>query len=95
LPALLNYTSGLPPSIEALDIRPELPTPYTAGGMLGYLGMTTLQPKDIGTAYTYSNLAFSILAQILPMFRTNAALPAPNLGSPGKQVFSLLLIAIA
>ncbi|MFY9989245.1 MAG: hypothetical protein WAK31_31110 [Chthoniobacterales bacterium] len=53
LPSLLNYTSGLPPSVEGLDFPPELPTPYTAAGMLGYLGMTTLQPKDIGTAYTY------------------------------------------
>jgi serine-type D-Ala-D-Ala carboxypeptidase/endopeptidase len=75
LPSLLNYTSGLPPSKAGLDFPPELPTPYTAAGMLGYLGMTTLQPKDIGTAYSYSNLAFSILAQILPMFRTSAALP--------------------
>jgi serine-type D-Ala-D-Ala carboxypeptidase/endopeptidase len=75
LPALLNYTSGLPPSKEGLDIPPELPTPYTAAGMLGYLGMTTLEPKDIGTAYTYSNLAFSILAQILPLFQTSPALP--------------------
>ncbi|MGA7129152.1 MAG: hypothetical protein WBZ19_22745 [Chthoniobacterales bacterium] len=49
----MNYTSGLPPSVEGLDFPPELPTPYTAAGMLGYLGMTTLQPKDIGTAYTY------------------------------------------
>ena len=75
LPALLNYTSGLPPSAEGLDFPPELPTPYSVAGMLGYLGMTTLQPKDIGTEYTYSNLAFSILAQILPLFRTSPALP--------------------
>ena len=75
--ALANYTSGLP----ADDVSPPpilsqpkyLPVPYSPAAMLGYLKGTSLKPAHIGKAYTYSNLAFSTLAQILPLFHGSAA----------------------
>jgi D-alanyl-D-alanine-carboxypeptidase/D-alanyl-D-alanine-endopeptidase len=75
LSTLLSYTSGLPAdNVTASDDPPDFPTPYSAAGMLGYLNMTTLQPSNIATAFTYSNMAFSIIAQILPLFQTSRAL---------------------
>lgn len=70
--ALANYTSGLPadnvspPPISSLP--KYLPVPYSPAAMLGYLKGTTLKPTSISKAYTYSNLAFSTLAQIIPYF---------------------------
>lgn len=72
--ALANYTSGLPTdngSVPIVTLPDLLPTPYYPAAMLGYLkgvGTATWKPTDIGKAYTYSNLAFSILAQLLPQF---------------------------
>jgi D-alanyl-D-alanine-carboxypeptidase/D-alanyl-D-alanine-endopeptidase len=76
LPSLLSYTSGLPADNGAADDLPiPLPIPYSPAGMLGYLNMTSLTPTDIGTRYRYSNLGFSIMAQILPLFQTIPSLP--------------------
>jgi serine-type D-Ala-D-Ala carboxypeptidase/endopeptidase len=69
---LANYTSGLPADNESPPVTPSLPTylpvPYSAVAMLGYLKGGSLKPTSIGKAYTYSNLAFSTLAQIIPLF---------------------------
>jgi serine-type D-Ala-D-Ala carboxypeptidase/endopeptidase len=75
LVALANYTSGLPADNVSPPPTPStpayLPVPYSPAAMLGYLkGTTKLKPTDIGKAYTYSNLAFSILAQIIPLFHS-------------------------
>ena len=51
----------------------QLPVPYTPAGMLGYLNMTNLQPTTPNTVYAYSNLGFSIMAQILPLFDASLA----------------------
>jgi serine-type D-Ala-D-Ala carboxypeptidase/endopeptidase len=76
LSTLLSYTSGLPAdNVGGDDWPPYLPTPYSANGMLGYLSMTTLTPGTPNTAYAYSNMAFGIMAQILPLFQTSPALP--------------------
>ena len=74
LSTLLSYSSGLPKdNSNAYDYPPEFPTPYSPAGMLGYLNMTNLQPSNPNTKYTYSNMAFSIIAQILPLFDTSLA----------------------
>jgi serine-type D-Ala-D-Ala carboxypeptidase/endopeptidase len=71
---LANYTSGLPTdngTVKVVTLPELLPTPYTPAAMLGYLkgvGTGTWKPTDIGKAYTYSNLAVSILAQLIPQF---------------------------
>jgi D-alanyl-D-alanine-carboxypeptidase/D-alanyl-D-alanine-endopeptidase len=76
---LANYTSGLPTdngSVPIVTLPPFLPTPYNPAAMLGYLkgvGTSTWKPTDIGEAYTYSNLAFSILAQLIPQFHAGTA----------------------
>ena len=77
--ALANYTSGLPTdngTVPITTLPTYLPTPYNPAGMLGYLkavGTATWKPTDIGKAYTYSNLAFSTLAQIIPLFSAKTA----------------------
>jgi serine-type D-Ala-D-Ala carboxypeptidase/endopeptidase len=77
--ALANYTSGLPTdngTVPIVTLPTYLPTPYNPAGMLGYLkgvGTTAWKPTDIGKAYTYSNLAFSTLAQIIPLFSAKTA----------------------
>jgi serine-type D-Ala-D-Ala carboxypeptidase/endopeptidase len=77
--ALANYTSGLPTdngSVPIVTLPNFLPTPYYPAAMLGYLkgvGTGTWKPTNIGKAYTYSNLAFSILAQLLPQFDAGTA----------------------
>lgn len=76
LSTLLSYTSGLPAdNVNGDDWPPYLPIPYSAAGMLGYLNMTTLQPGTPNTVYAYSNMAFSLMAQILPLFEISPALP--------------------
>lgn len=71
LSTLLSYTSGLPAdNVGGDDWPPDFPTPYSPNGMLGYLSMTNLTPGTPNTAYAYSNMAFSILAQILPSFHS-------------------------
>jgi serine-type D-Ala-D-Ala carboxypeptidase/endopeptidase len=76
LSTLLSYSSGLPlDNTSADDYPPDFPTPYTPAGMLGYLNMTNLQPSTPNTAYTYSNMAFSIIAQILPLLDSSKTLP--------------------
>jgi len=76
LSTLLSYSSGLPKdNSNAYDYPPEFPTPYSPAGMLGYLNMTNLQPSTPNTKYTYSNMAFSIIAQILPSFDSSQTLP--------------------
>ena len=76
LSTLLSYSSGLPKdNSNAYDYPPEFPTPYSPAGMLGYLNMTNLQPSTPNTKYTYSNMAFSIIAQILPSFGSSQTLP--------------------
>jgi len=77
LSTLLSYSSGLPQdNSNAQDYPPDFPTPYTPAGMLGYLNMTNLQPSTPNTKYTYSNMAFSIIAQMLPLFDTSQVLPS-------------------
>jgi serine-type D-Ala-D-Ala carboxypeptidase/endopeptidase len=77
LSTLLSYTSGLPADNHTVTDLPRLvPTPYSPAGMLGYLDMTSLQPAETGSQYTYSNLAFAIMAQIAPLF--DSALPDFN-----------------
>jgi D-alanyl-D-alanine-carboxypeptidase/D-alanyl-D-alanine-endopeptidase len=74
--ALANFTSGLPAdNLGSKGTVPKfLPIPYSPAAMLGYLnGTTTLQPNKISEAYTYSNLAFSILSQIIPLFSAKTA----------------------
>ncbi|MBV8212890.1 MAG: beta-lactamase family protein [Verrucomicrobia bacterium] len=79
LKALANYTSGLPAdnvSGKIVTLPKYLPWPYYPAAMLGYLngvGTATWKPTDIGKAYTYSNLAFSILAQLIPQFHGSTA----------------------
>jgi serine-type D-Ala-D-Ala carboxypeptidase/endopeptidase len=69
LPSLLSYSSGLPADNQTVtDVPPLYPVPYSPAGMLGYLSMTDLQPKPPNSAYRYSNLGFSIMAQIAPLF---------------------------
>jgi serine-type D-Ala-D-Ala carboxypeptidase/endopeptidase len=76
LSTLLSYSSGLPAdNITAVDYPPDFPTPYTPAGMLGYLNMTDLKPSTPNTKYTYSNMAFSIMAQILPLLDSSQTLP--------------------
>jgi serine-type D-Ala-D-Ala carboxypeptidase/endopeptidase len=71
LSTLLSYTSGLPADNDTVtDLPPELPIPYSPAGMLGYLNMTPLVPKAPNSAYRYSNLGFSIMAQIAPLFHS-------------------------
>jgi CubicO group peptidase (beta-lactamase class C family) len=72
---LANYTSGLPAdNVPPITTLPQyLPVPYSPAAMLGYLRGTSLKPTDIGKAYTYSNLAFSTLAQIIPLFHSSTA----------------------
>ena len=77
--ALANYTSGLPTdngTVPIVTLPDFLPTPYYPAAMLGYLkgvGTAKWKPTDTGKAYTYSNLAFSILAQLLPQFDASIA----------------------
>jgi serine-type D-Ala-D-Ala carboxypeptidase/endopeptidase len=77
--ALANYTSGLPTdngTVPVVTLPDFLPTPYSPAAMLGYLkgvGTATWKPTKIGKAYTYSNLAFSILAQLIPQFANKTA----------------------
>ncbi len=74
--ALANYTSGLPTdngSVPITTLPKYLPVPYCPPAMLGYLKGTTLKPTEIGEAYTYSDLAFSILAQLIPQFDAHTA----------------------
>jgi len=77
--ALANYTSGLPTdngTVPIVTFPTYQPRPYYPAAMLGYLkgvGTATWKPTDIGKAYTYSNLAFSILAQLIPQFHGSTA----------------------
>jgi D-alanyl-D-alanine-carboxypeptidase/D-alanyl-D-alanine-endopeptidase len=74
LSTLLSYSSGLPAdNSDAYDYPPNFPTPYSAAGMIGYLNMTDLQPGSPNIAYGYSNMGFSIIAQILPLFDASLA----------------------
>jgi serine-type D-Ala-D-Ala carboxypeptidase/endopeptidase len=76
LSTLLSYSSGLPAdNVGGDDWPPYFPTPYSAAGMLGYLSMTPLTPVAPNTVYAYSNMAFGIMAQILPLFSTSSTLP--------------------
>ena len=69
LSTLLSYSSGLPAdNVTVTDLPPELPIPYSPAGMLGYLSMTNLIPSAPNSAFRYSNLGFSIMAQIAPLF---------------------------
>ena len=62
--ALSNYTSGLPQDNDSAPDEPAyLPMPYTVLNMFSYLANTDLTVNTPGTAYTYSNLGFAILAQ--------------------------------
>jgi D-alanyl-D-alanine-carboxypeptidase/D-alanyl-D-alanine-endopeptidase len=83
LSTLLSYSSGLPADNDTVtDLPPELPIPYSPAGMLGYLSMTPLIPEAPNSAYRYSNLGFSIMAQIAPLFKS---------GSPPLPDFSTLM----
>lgn len=70
--ALANYTSGLPPD-DGVSWNGTLPSyppiPYSPEVMLGFLNATSLQLQSPGVDYVYSNLAFSILGQIIPLFK--------------------------
>jgi D-alanyl-D-alanine-carboxypeptidase/D-alanyl-D-alanine-endopeptidase len=74
LETLASYTSGLPEdNLTARDIPPYLPIPYSVAGMLGFLKMTPLKPNGTGEQYTYSNLAFALLAEILPCLEASGS----------------------
>jgi len=76
LSTLLSYSSGLPADNDTVtDLPQEIPVPYSPAGMLGYLSMTPLVPKAPNSAYRYSNLGFSIMAQIAPLFDRSSQLP--------------------
>ena len=76
LSTLLSYSSGLPADNDTVtDLPQEFPVPYSPAGMLGYLSMTPLVPKAPNSAYRYSNLGFSIMAQIAPLFDRSSQLP--------------------
>jgi Beta-lactamase len=67
LDELVNYTSGLPQDNET-DVNttpPNLPLPYSMTGMLSYLNASPPAVSGTGTTYTYSNLAFGLMAAIL------------------------------
>jgi CubicO group peptidase (beta-lactamase class C family) len=64
---LANYTSGLPADNETATDWPQyLPQPYTSASMYGFLHDGNVPVTGTGTAYTYSNLAVSLLADALP-----------------------------
>lgn len=68
--SLANYTSGLPPDAHPVpgDTRTTpkpLPHPYTVAEMYSYLSDITWTPGTSGVNYTYSNLAFALLAESL------------------------------
>lgn len=74
LTTLLNFTSGLPNDSDLLGGLPLiLPKPYSPAAMLGYLNMTPLRVQGTGSQYTNSALAFSILSQIISLFKTNGS----------------------
>lgn len=67
LDQLMNYTSGLPQDndTDEYDSPPYLPLPYSMTGMLSYLNASPPTVSGTGTIYTYSNLAFALMAAIL------------------------------
>ena len=67
LDELVNYTSGLPQDndTDVNDSPPYLPLPYSMTGMLSYLNGNPPAVSGTGTTYTYSNLAFGLMAAIL------------------------------
>jgi serine-type D-Ala-D-Ala carboxypeptidase/endopeptidase len=67
LDELVNYTSGLPQDndTDEYDSPPNLPLPYSMTGMLSYLNASPPAVSGTGTTYTYSNLAFGLMAAIL------------------------------
>ncbi len=71
LDQLVNYTSGLPSdNAGGTDYPTYLPTPYSEAGMLSYLDSPEAPSvTDRGMTYTYSNLAFALMASILGWVR--------------------------
>jgi serine-type D-Ala-D-Ala carboxypeptidase/endopeptidase len=67
LDQLVNYTSGLPQDndTDVNDSPPYLPLPYSMTAMLSYLNASPPAVSGTGTTYTYSNLAFGLMAAIL------------------------------
>lgn len=65
---LANYTSGLPQDNDGAPDEPDyLPQPYTEKSMYAYLHDGNVSVSGTGTAYTYSNMGFALLALSLPV----------------------------
>jgi D-alanyl-D-alanine-carboxypeptidase/D-alanyl-D-alanine-endopeptidase len=73
LDGLVNYTSGLPLDdvTNPTDNPAYLPQPYSLTAMLSYLDANPPAVSGTSTAYTYSNLAFSIMAAVLASTTAN------------------------
>jgi serine-type D-Ala-D-Ala carboxypeptidase/endopeptidase len=69
LDSLVNYTSGLPQdnADASLSTPPYRPKPYSMPGLMSYLGASPPHVSQTGKKYTYSNLAFVVMAAILSL----------------------------
>ncbi len=89
---LANYTSGFP--ADNVSAGDTLPGSYTAGDytmpeVLGFLANPPFPIAPAGTQYTYSNLAFSLLA-----FAMQAAAEGNDFGTLiGSEILALLGMA--
>ncbi|MBW8875314.1 MAG: beta-lactamase family protein [Acidobacteria bacterium] len=83
-----NYTSGLPQDNNdgSVDEPSPLPSPYTVKDLFAYLVTTDLQPSPPNQTYTYSNLAFALLAEVI----SYAMGPEPT--SSSSSLFQQLIL---
>jgi D-alanyl-D-alanine-carboxypeptidase/D-alanyl-D-alanine-endopeptidase len=75
LDQLVNYTSGLPTdnSDGTVGTPRLLPQPYSLPAMLSFLNSSPPTLTEVGTSYTYSNLAFAIMSAIIASDGTDGA----------------------
>jgi D-alanyl-D-alanine-carboxypeptidase/D-alanyl-D-alanine-endopeptidase len=73
LDALMNYTSGLPSDNvdDPTPVPPFWPRPYSMQSMLSFLEVYPPSVSPSEQEYSYSNLAFSIMAAVLGSSRKN------------------------
>ena len=73
LDSLVNYTSGLPQDNEdaSLSTPPYRPKPYSMQGLMSYLAASPPEVSQPGKKYTYSNLAFAVMAAVLSLDGAN------------------------
>ncbi|MGU3544769.1 serine hydrolase domain-containing protein [Methylobacterium sp. A52T] len=68
---LMNYTSGLPSDNDGYGKTVPLPDgsnppqPYSEKAMMNYLKYNSIQVSPQGENYTYSNLGFAIMAEVI------------------------------